>query len=143
MRGFTIVEIIIVLAIVASLAAIGLTVGIDSYQRFLFRSDLHATSSLLQKARSSAINNIGETSHGVYFDDIGGHFILFRGLSYATRNASFDLSVEKSKTITLTPPLLEIVFSPLSGTTTGGTLTLTDGAKNATIQINNEGGINW
>lgn len=142
MRGFTLVEIIVVLAIVTTLAAIGLTVGIDSYQRFLFRSDLHTAASLLQKARSSAINNIGETSHGVYFDNAGRDFVLFRGLSYATRNVSFDLPVEKSKTVTLTGPS-EVVFSPLSGTTTGGTLTLADGVINATIQINNEGGINW
>lgn len=119
----------------------GLIIGIDSYNRYLFRSDLEKAVSLLQKARSSAINNIGEKSHGVYFSD-PAKFVLFRGTSYATRNPSFDLSVEKNKTVTASG-LTEVVFTPLAGATTAGIITLSGGIKNINITINNEGGINW
>ena len=139
--GFTLVEILIVVAMFAALITAAIIIGVDSYQRYLIRSDLEVASSLLQKARSSAVNNIGETSHGVYFGD-QIKFILFRGTSYATRNTSYDLLLDKSKNSTESG-LSEVVFSPLSGTTTGGTITLNDGARSVTITINSEGGINW
>ena len=139
--GFTLIEILLALSIIAALSVVGLIAGLDSYQRYLFRSDLEKAVSLLQKARSAAMNNIGEKSHGVYFQDPAA-FVLFRGTSYAARNSSFDLLVEKSKTVAASG-LAEAVFTRLSGTTTGGNITLSDGIRNINITINNEGGINW
>ncbi len=139
--GFTLIEILIVIAIFTALATMGVIVGLDSYGRYLFRSDLATAASLLQKARSEAMNNIGETPHGVYFND-PANFILFYGASYATRNTSFDLAVSRNKTVA-TSGLTEIVFIPLSGTTAGGAVMLHNGVSNTTITVNNEGGINW
>lgn len=139
--GFSLIEMLVVIALMAALAAIGLIAGLDSYQRYLFRSDLDTAAALLQKARSSALNNIGEASHGVYFGDTG-KFVLFRGASYALRNPSYDLPIEKSKVVSASG-LREVVFVPLSGETAGGNIVLSDGARNVAITINNEGGISW
>ena len=98
--GFTFIEILVGMALVAILGSMGLIAGVDSYQRYLFRSDLETVASLLQKARSSAMNNIGETSHGVYVGDASS-LILFRGASYTILPA-YDLKVEKSKTVMYT-----------------------------------------
>lgn len=148
-RGFTLIEILVVIALITVIASIGIMAGIDSYQRFLFRSNVDTAVSLLQKARSSAIHNMNETSHGVYFcDPSNSKFVLFRTPSdYVSRDIVHDFNVEKSKAVTITscstPDPDEIVFTQLSATTTPGNITLSDGVRNALIEINYEGGINW
>jgi len=139
--GFTLIEILVVLALITAIASLGVTAGIDSYQRFLFRSNVDTATSLLQKARSSAIHNIGETNHGVDFDHVPEKFVLFRGSSYLTRDSSFDLLVDRNKAITPSG-LSEVVFEQLSGETADGDIVLTDGVRTTTIEINHEGGIN-
>lgn len=139
--GFTLIEIIIVIAIIVFIGVIGVVVGLDSYQRYLFRSDLDTAAALLSKARSSAVHSIGQTSHGVYFGD-SDNFILFRGTSYATRDASFDLSVEKSK-VTTASGADEVVFNPPSGESTEENLEIENGIQSFNITINEEGGIDW
>lgn len=142
--GFTIIEIIIVMALFTGLFAMGAVTGTDSYQRYIFRSELEKTGALLQKARSSAMANIGETSHGVYFGDTA-NTILFRGTSYTT-SSPYNLKIERSKAVSISASSTvpsAIVFTPLSGTSTAGTITLTDGVRNSIITVNNEGAINW
>lgn len=145
--GFTLIELLIVIAILATLAGIGLVIGADSYQRYVFRSERDTIVSVLGKARSEAMNNIGAlpsaaVDHGVRIEPAS--IILFRGTSYATRNSAFDFIVPRSAAVTASG-VSEVVFAPLSGdVTTGiGTLALTDGRQSATITINGEGQINW
>lgn len=144
--GFTFIELLIAVAILAFIGVIGSIIGIDAYQRYLFRSDLDTAASLLSKARSSAIHSIGETSHGVYFGpDEPDHFLLFRGADYLSRDTDFDFLVEKSKVTTVSGPD-EVVFNPPSGQTGESavmTLTLTNGIQDFVITINPEGGLDW
>src|SRR3989344_6646243 len=53
--GFTLIEILIVVAIISFLGIMGVIVGVDTYQKYIFRSDLDKVAALLQKARSSAM----------------------------------------------------------------------------------------
>ena len=140
--GFTLIETLIVIGIIGFVAVVGVIIGIDTYQRYNIRSDLDRAAVLLQKARSSAINNVSEISHGVYLGDSGA-FILFRGINYAGRLPQFDLRIDKNPVVTITPPASEIVFAPLSGASSNSTLTVSDGVRSLTIEINNEGRINW
>ncbi|PIR37988.1 MAG: hypothetical protein COV34_02785 [Candidatus Zambryskibacteria bacterium CG10_big_fil_rev_8_21_14_0_10_42_12] len=140
-RGFTLLEILITLGIIGLLAFIGIITGVDTYKRYLTRSDIDSAAVLLQKARSSAINNIGNTSHGVHVGNTG-EFVLFRGNSYASRDTTYDLVIEQNKDIAISG-LSEVVFSQISGETTAGTITVTSDTGNITININSEGGINW
>jgi len=137
------IEILVVIALITAIASVGIIAGIDSYQRFLFRSNVDTAVSLLQKARSSAIHNIGETNHGVYFCD-PAKFVLFRGATYDVTSPS-NFPVDKSGAVTITscPAPSEIVFDQLSGNTVDANIVLTDGVRSTTIEINHEGGINW
>ena len=143
-QGFTLIEVLIAVAILTFLGVMGTIVGLDSYQKYLFRSDLDTATALLSKARSSAIHSIGETSHGVCFADPDkpDYFILFRGTSCTGRDESFDLLVEKSK-VTIVTGADEVVFSPPSGESTEQTLTLDNSIQTFEIKINKEGGLDW
>jgi hypothetical protein len=135
------IEILVALAIVMFIGVIGVVAGLDSYQRYLFRSDLDTISALLSKARSSAAHSIGAESHGVYFGD-ADHFILFRGTSYAARNPDFDLLVDRSNVTDVTGTST-IVFWPPSGESDFTDLVLDNGINSFNVKINNEGGIDW
>ena len=67
--GFTLIETLIVVALVAVLAGFGLVVGIDAYQRSTFRSQQDFLVASLQKARSRALANIGQCNHGVRIEE--------------------------------------------------------------------------
>jgi len=141
-QGFTLVEILIVMTIISFIAVIGVIVSIDTYSRYIFRSDLDKVAILLQKARSSAINNVGGVSHGVYLDD-NDDWILFRGTEYVEGEA-FNYKIGRSKTATSTNTCgNQVVFSRLTATTTDCGIIITEGNKVATTTINNQGGINY
>ncbi len=140
--GFTLIEILIVMAIVSFIAIIGIIVSIDTYNRYIFRSDLDKTVALLQKARSSAMSNINEKEYGVYLED-SSNLIFFRGSTFDPSD-SFNYKVEKSKTATSTNSCSdEVVFQRLTGKTTACEIVITEGNKVATTTINNQGGINY
>lgn len=150
-KGFTLIETLIVIGIIGFVAVIGVIVGLDTYQRYVFRSDLDKTAALLQKARSSAINNVDEKSYGVRFLDATNpdHLILFRTAStYAARDVSYDYKIAKSKTViydlTLCPGD-QVVWSQLYGLTTPTDckIDIKDGVKTSRIEINAQGGINY
>ncbi len=138
--GFTLLEILIVFALVITLASFGLAMGFDSYQRYLFRSDVEKATTLLQQARNNAMNNLNQTSHGVYFGD-SKSFIVFQGTSYASRNQALDTMIQKDSPL-LVSGASEVIFFPLSGQTTPRVITLNTQSKKETITINDEGGIN-
>src|SRR3989344_1329825 len=97
-NGFTLIETLIVIGLIGFVAVVGVIVGLDTYQRYVFRSDLDKTVALLQKARSSAINNVDEKSYGVYFGDSSEpNITLFRGTTYVAGDP-YNYSVAKSRT---------------------------------------------
>ncbi len=117
-KGFTLVEIMIVVAIISFLGVMGVVVGVDTYSRYIFRSDVDKIVSLLQKARSSAMNNINEEEYGV--------------------------KIEKSETATWTDNCAgKIIFERLTGNANNCEIVITEGNKVSTITINNQGGINY
>ena len=136
--GFTLIEIVIVIAIVGFLAIFGIIIGADSYARYNFHSEEDIAVSLLQRARSESINNIGGVTHGIYFAD-PADLILFSGSSYA---GSYELKIAKSQIVSYDYSACsgnQVVFAQLSGKTAGCVIKIN--GKN--ITINNEGGIDW
>ena len=140
-KGFTFIEMMIVLGIIAILATFGIIAGLDLYARYNFRSEVDKAMAMLGRARSEAMNNISELPHGVYFAD-SQDLILFAGKDFAHRNSSYDLKIEKAKTASYTGAS-EAIFSQLAGTTTAATVVVGDGIRSATIIINYEGGIDY
>jgi len=90
MKGFTLIELIIVLGILVSVAVLSL----PFIQSFQASSDLYTyvdtISRTLQRAQQQAIAGQGSSSWGVYFDNPNKKFILFKGDNYAGRDPNYD-----------------------------------------------------
>lgn len=142
--GFSFIEVMVVMALVGIIATWGLIAGFNSFERYNFRSEADAAVSLLQKARSSAVNNITELPHGVYFGD-ADDLILFRGANHDALPAE-HIRVQKSGSVTHDASGCageEVVFEQLSGRTAGCTITLSGETQTISITTNTEGGIIW
>ena len=138
--GFTLIEILITLSIIVVLAGLGLFLGFDVYRGYAFRYERNVAVSILQKARSEAMNNINQLPHGVRIED--SSYIVFQGSTFdSTTSTNIRIPISKSVAVGGTN---EIIFDELSGdVTTPGTITLTNGVRTTNITINNVGRIDW
>lgn len=142
MKGFTLVEILLALALIAFIAGASIPV----YQSFQIKNELdNALNTLVQTLRraqllSQAVD--GDSPWGVYLQS--NSLTLFKGASFAARDANFDEAFAFQTELTPSG-IQEIVFDKFSGTLqTTGTITLTTNTgetKSATI--NERGTINY
>ncbi len=141
-RGFTLIEILLVITLVALIFAFSSALGFDSFRRNYLKTEQDTLVSILQKARSQAINNINNKKHGFYFN--GTDYVIFEGDSFVSPQPQ-DLVIQKNPSITITPgSLTEVVFDQLTGNANPvGDIVLSDGISSITISINQEGRINW
>ena len=140
-RGVTVFEIVVTMGIMVFIVGWGLIVGFGWYRQIILNSERDNLVGYLRRARSAALDNINQVSHGLY---IGGDtYTVFEGTSYAARNSTADQSFPKSSIISVGGPL-EFVFGALTGNpAASGAITLSDNVKSLTISINNEGRIDW
>lgn len=137
-RGFTLVEMLLSVGIIAILT--GLSVPV--YATFAARNDLdlnhQSTAQALRRAQTYARAVEGDSQWGVSIQS--NQTVLFKGASYATRDAGFDETTSFGPGVTSTTG--EIVFAKLSGapSTTGGvTLTQTSTNDTRTVNLNAKG----
>lgn len=148
-RGITMIELLVVFALVAIVGGFTLLVSMDTLRASVSRSDRDLIVSTLQRARSQAMNNVCVGSgctdgkaHGVKIDVVNKKIILFQGATYVAgdpANAEFELN---TNTITGAD---EIVFQQLSGNTAAQTkTTVTDDRGQASeITVEPWGQIVW
>jgi len=147
-KGFTLIEMLIVIGILGVLASMSLFLGINNYRGDAFRSEVNSLGITLQTARADALNNINQKKHGVAMHP-GGYdgYIVFEGDSYASADHSRDKDIKANYGVTFGPlSPTEIVFEQLSGNANfDGDITLYDPERNMTtaISINHEGKISW
>ena len=148
-QGFTLIECLIVVAIMTTVAAGGLLLSMDSYRGYSFRNDRDSLISLLQHARAQAIGNVclgdvcmAGADHGVAIKT--DRYVLFQGSSYATRDVEQDIVVPSSPNSDKVG-LEEVVFSALSGDPLQtGEISLMDvSVQGSIITIGDEGQITW
>ncbi|MDZ4243282.1 MAG: prepilin-type N-terminal cleavage/methylation domain-containing protein [Candidatus Omnitrophota bacterium] len=141
--GFTLIEILVVLGLFVLLSALGLFLSMDVYRGNSLRSEKNMIISILQKARSRAMNNINQTKHGVYFQ--AGQYILFQGDAFNPDDDANNQEIKASNNISISfPPLpFGVVFSQLAATTTPQDITLDGQGFSFTIKINDKGRISW
>ncbi len=148
-RGFTLIEILVVMGIVGILFVAGSFMDIGSIGRSL-RASEHATLiSILQTARGRAMNNIYASAHGVHVED--DEYVLFREFPYSeseSTNEAFPRN--ENVTISATANLLdaddeiEVVFEQLSGEPENtGDITVEDTVPPKEIRILANGLIDW
>ena len=113
--GFTLIEILLVLGLVSVVLALAPIFDLNYFKKDLRQEEMRTLVQDLQKARSSAMNNINGQNHGVtVYDKKYNEQIIFEKL---TGNVAQEY---------------EIVFEDGAS-----------GINNATITINYEGGIDW
>ena len=141
-RGFTLIEVAIVLGIFAAVAAFSLAMGIDSIARGSLKSERDTLITMLASARTAALANIDAEPHGVHIDPT--NFTLFDGVSYTDDPSSYRV-VERNSAITISGVSLpyDVVFAQLSARTSAVSLTLAHGAQSTTVDITQEGALEW
>lgn len=147
-RGFSLVEVLVVLGIVGILAGLVAFVDVNNYRGDAFRAEVSALGGALQTARADALNNINQHAHGVAIHP-GGYdgYVIYEGDSYATRDTTRDEFAKAGYGVSFSPSSpTEIVFTQLSGNASyDGDITLVDPNRGMTaaITINHEGRISW
>ena len=143
--GFTLIEILVLTAIITTFAGMGLFFTLDAYRGSLFRSEVSIIVNLLQKARNQAMNNVGQTPHGVKFES--DEYILFHRDSYLPIPSDpTDEVILANPSVVSVTGLSGVVFDQLTGsvgTAMTGVITITYGHREVEIDINNEGRIDW
>ena len=141
-RGFTLPE---MLLSVALLTIIGGMI-IPSYHTFLVRNDLDIAAITLahnlRQAQSLSQSADGDMTWGVH---VGvGSILVYKGVSYISRDTSFDENTQIPKSIVPTG-INEINFSKVTGLPNAtGTFTLTSQVnEERTITINEKGMVDY
>lgn len=153
-RGFTLIEILIVVGIMTLLGGVTLIVSMDNYHAYAFRAERDTLVSLLQKARSQSMSNIclptngsctNGKAHGVYVS--AGQYTVFQGQSYGARDGAVD-EIYLVRGVDVKPKsgsLTEVVFAQLSGDVLvpGYISLLNSDGHVSTTTITSEGTITW
>jgi len=114
--GFTLVELLIVLGIVIVVSIL----SIPFIQSFQDSSDLQTYADnlnyVLRRAHQQAVNGQNNSSWGVYFNEAGKNFTLFKGDSFATRDQSYDQAFDYPNIFNISTDFGDqIIFSVYSG----------------------------
>lgn len=144
--GFTLIEVLVVLALLGTVLGATLFFTTSTYQRTAFLSERDSLISVLQNARGKALNNVNQRKHGVAIFPVSyTGYVLFEGDTFLSSDISSRTYTPSAYHITfddLKPA--EIIFDQLSGNASyDGQITLIDGNRLATtsIFVNYEGAI--
>lgn len=153
-KGFTLIEIMTVMAFIAIVGAFTMLVSMDSYRGYNFHSERDLLIAALQHARAQAIGNVCNGSgcttgkpHGVHIE--ADKFVVFQGASYhdTPEDAALD-SVIPANTVVGhgagCTPSCDFIFTQLSGNVAApGTIVLSSEGRTSTITIGAQGQIFW
>jgi len=137
MKGFTLIEIILVISITVIIAAVSIPVIV----RFVGVQHLDDTRSTivasLRQAHNQAVFQKNDSAFGVRF--LSGSFVIFQGSSYASRTTSEDIVVTIPSSITVSG-ISEVVFTKRTGVpSTTGTIFIHLGSSSLSLSINQSG----
>lgn len=144
-RGFTLIEVLITLAVLSIIATLGLFATHDLYRGTSVQEERDTLVSLLTRARSHSMTNLSALPHGLCCDDTSESYIVFRG-TYAL--SAVEETAPKGKSVTLSGlPACgsgdEIFFTQLSGKAAPTSITISQDGNTSTIDVNEQGTILW
>jgi Tfp pilus assembly protein FimT len=142
-RGFTLIELFIIITIMV----IVVSVSIPIYGNIQQSAQVNEVSSgLIQAinlAKNRALSGLNDANHGVYIDAINSSYILYQGINYSARTASYDRVSEYAEILSVTTNLSgsEINFTKVTGEPNStGIIFISDGSgKESQININEFG----
>jgi prepilin-type N-terminal cleavage/methylation domain-containing protein len=148
-RGFTLIEVVVVLGLFVAILAMTAFIGTQSYRRYAFYTQRSLAISALQKARSQALDNLclgsncsGGQAHGVHFS-ADGQCEIFQGLNFNPADPANE-TVCEDQSVPFEP--VDAVFLPLSADSAAGpvSLSLSDAlGHSAKIAVGAFGQISW
>ena len=139
MKGFSLVELLIVIGGTIIIVALTLPVGVNFYRSQIVaetRDDILLT---IRKAQFQAGQQKNDSSFGVkFFPD---SYVLFQGSSYGARITSEDENFSLANGVSVSG-IDELVFAKTSGLPdTIGTINITFGSDTYKINVNSQGKI--
>ena len=144
-KGFTMIEILMVTAIMMLMVAIGFGAHFRFYAHAYINTDVDNVTTNIKQARFQAIKNADNSDYGVHFDDTAHTLTTFKG-SYnpsAPSNVTLGLEQLEITDLSLMPNLgvtNEILFENPNGKTQNtGSFTVGSGSENFTFNINLQG----
>ncbi len=139
LKGFTLIEILLVLAITVGVFLLTVPLGLKFYQTQIVKGVRSEIINTLQQARQSSILQKNDSAFGVSFDAIPDNYIFFQGNSYKERESVYDIIFPLPDKISVSG-LSNIVFSKLFGNpSVTGIIFVTYGDIIQSITIENEG----
>ncbi len=138
-RGFTLIEMLIVLAILFLLFGVIGSIASNTYPKHSLRAQTDVVVQTLREAQALTLARKQDSTWGVHLTS--NNVTLFAGTSYATRNTLYDQVHSIPSGISMSG-LTDVVFDALLGTTSQtGTITLISDAtsESNTITINANG----
>lgn len=138
--GFSLVEIIIVLSIVAILLGISLPI----YNDFRRSNDINlATNSVVNALRFTQLRSVAINEDSSWSVKVSEDIIVFKGNNYVERNASFDKIFNLPNGVNISG-VLETHFAKFSGLPDiTGDIILTNQNVSKTISINQKGMVDY
>lgn len=150
--GFTLIEVIISIGIIAIVATFTLSENIESYGRYSFRDERDTFVLSLQKVRSRSLNSVcvgltcsSGVPHGIHVEM--NTYTIFQGTAYDSTDPTNE--VMNFSPAIHTSGATDITFEPLSGNATtlpagqSDILLVHDSVHTSTIHIGSEGYISW
>lgn len=133
MKGFTLVELVIVLAIMLLLSAVVGSLASNTLPKSQLSSEVALVADTLRRAQALTIAGKHDLAWGVHFTS--STMTLFAGTSYAVRDTQYD-EIHVFPDGLAVSGLTDVVFTAIHGTTPDvGTITLTSGATSETRSV--------
>lgn len=140
-KGFTQIELLVVIGIVVILTAVGVISGFNSISRGALTSEEDKLVLLLTDARTNALANTNAKPHGLYVSNT--EFILFEGNDKDDDPTSWR-EIERNSSVEILPTDTQVVFDQLSadvGVPVDFVLSLNE--TSSTVSVNEVGQIEW
>jgi len=118
-KGFTLLEILIVIAIMGTVFALSAQPLLSFYHRIVLQGTVENVLAMLDEARKSTLSSYYSSQYGVHFET--SKAVLFRGATYSAldlNNDEYMLSDNTEiSTISLTGGGSDVVFDRITGET--------------------------
>lgn len=133
LAGFTLVELLLVMAMVIIIGTFTSSVGVSYYQSQILHETTDNVLSTLRQAQGYAMSGKNNHAFGVFIQE--DSYVLFEGQDYASRLSDEDMVFPINSSLTIYGPS-EIVFSELTGVANvAGTLYISFGNRETQINV--------
>lgn len=138
-RGFSLVEIILVIAITGILLAAAYPVGTNFLARSAYNNTINEVTSSLRIAQLNSTAGKEDSVWGVYLTS--SDVTLFKGTNYASRDTTYDVVYAVPTTVALSVVPAEVIYDQLTGDPNSPlSLTIASSAGETTVVTVNEVG---